>query len=256
MLWPRVEVRAEFHQDGVATNMFPWISVARSRSRRFSDYIVPNLLFIASMTDVDQCERDREACLMQNVSAVSLIVDACERSRSHLAHLSTDFIFDGKDGPYGEEDAPNPLNYYGQTKLISEQILQGSSIEWTIVRTALVYGITNAMTKSNIVLWVKSALERGKELSLVDDQVRTPTLAEDLAAGCVTIVGKKALGIYNISGRENLTPYQMGVQVAEYFGLDLSKIKKAIKHLNYSPRNFKEGIEVMDSQMRSETFCV
>lgn len=240
----------------------------------FKTYRPEFVIHCASMTDVDQCERDKASCLAQNVDAVSHMVDACESTRSHLIHLSTDFIFNGEDGPYTEEDIPSPVNYYGHAKLLSEKIVQASSINWAIVRTGLVYGITSAMTRSNIVLWVKTALEGGKELHLVDDQIKTPTLAEDLAIGCIKIVEREALGIFNISGEEVLTPYQMGIQVAQYFGLDLSKIKKsdsslftqtarrplktgflvnkAIDRLEYCPRSFTEGIKIIDSQLRED----
>lgn len=237
----------------------------------FKTYRPQFVIHCASMTDVDQCERDKAGCMMQNVDAVTHMVDACISTRSQLVHLSTDFIFDGEDGPYTEEDTPNPINYYGHAKFLSEKIVKASSIDWTIVRTGLVYGITTAMTRSNIVLWVKSALEGGKELHLVDDQIRTPTLAEDLAIGCIKIIEREALGIFNISGEEILTPYQMGVQVAQYFGLDVSKIKKsdsssftqtarrplktgfllkkAIERLDYCPRSFTEGIKIINSQL-------
>ena len=248
------------------------ISSAEQVKEVFNVYHPHFVIHCASMTDVDQCERDRRGCFMQNVRAVSYLVEAGQRIGTHFVHLSTDFVFDGKSGPYGENDAPNPINYYGQTKLLSEQIVQKSSMDWTIVRTALVYGVTHAMTRSNIILWVKSALEIGKELSLVDDQIRTPTLAEDLAAACVTIIRRKALGVFNISGMEILTPYQVGIQTAVYFGLDTSKIKKsnsssfsqtaprplrtgflldkAIKYLSFSPRTLQEGIAIMDGQLK------
>lgn len=243
----------------------------------FKIYKPQFVIHCASMTDVDQCERDKRGCFMQNVRAVSYLVEAGQRIGTHFVHLSTDFVFDGKSGPYGENDAPNPINYYGQTKLLSEQIVQKSSMDWTIVRTALVYGITHAMTRSNIILWVKSALENGEELFLVDDQIRTPTLAEDLAVACVAITERRALGIFNISGMEILTPYQIGIQTASYFGLDTSGIKKAdsssfsqtaprplktgflldkaIMQLGYSPRNLKEGIAIMDGQLHSAEYA-
>src|SRR5690606_18166847 len=161
-------------------------------------------------------------------------------------------------------------NYYGETKLISERIIQESKIHWAIVRTGLVYGISYDMSRSNIVLWVKNALENGKELNLVDDQFRTPTLAEDLAEGCILIVEKRATGIYNLSGNDFLTPYDMALETAQFFDLDKSKIKKAdsktftqrakrplktgfiidkaIKELNYRPRSFKQGIALLAKQ--------
>ena len=229
------------------------------------------VIHCASMTNVDQCEIDRDACFSQNVEAVSFIVKACQRHHSHLIHLSTDFIFDGEDGPYDELDTANPINFYGLTKLESENIVRQSAVDWTIVRTGLVYGISYDMSRSNIVLWVKGALENGKELTLVTDQFRTPTLAEDLAEGCVLIAEQRASGVYNISGNDYLTPYDMAIETARYFGLDASKIKKsdstqfsqtakrplktgfiidkAVKDLGYSPHSFKEGIALLSKQI-------
>lgn len=229
------------------------------------------VIHCASMTNVDQCETDRDGCFRQNVEAVAFIVEACKRHHSHLIHLSTDFIFDGENGPYDERDAANPINFYGLTKLESENIVRQSGIDWAIVRTGLVYGISYDMSRSNIVLWVKGALENGKQLTLVTDQFRTPTLAEDLAEGCILIAEQKATGIYNISGKDFLTPYDMGIQTAKFFGLDASKISKsdstrfsqtakrplktgfiidkAVNDLGYSPHSFKEGIRLLSKQI-------
>lgn len=237
----------------------------------FNSYQPTVAIHCASMTNVDQCETDRDACFMQNVKAVELITRACEKHKTHLIHLSTDFIFDGKSGPYDEKDTANPINFYGLSKLESENIVRHSSADWSIVRTGLVYGISYDMSRSNIVLWVKNALENDQELKLVNDQFRTPTLAEDLAEGCILIAEKKATGIYNISGDDYLTPYDMAMETVSFFNLDPSKIKKsnsteftqtakrplktgfiidkASKNLGYSPHSFKEGIEIMAKQM-------
>lgn len=226
----------------------------------------------ASMTNVDQCEKEKDRCFRQNVEAVSFIVKACEKHSSHLVHLSTDFVFDGNDGPYKEQDDTNPINFYGLTKLESENIVRQSSLKWAIVRTGLVYGISYDMSRSNIVLWVKNALENGKELTLVNDQFRTPTLAEDLATGCLLIAEQGATGIFNISGSEFLTPYEMANETADFFRLDKSKIKesdsnkftqvakrplrtgfvidKAVKTLKYHPHSFKEGIAILAKQLK------
>src|SRR5690606_29684733 len=226
----------------------------------------------ASMNNVDQCETDRQSCYLQNVVAVSHIAHACESTNTHLIHLSTDFVFDGSAGPYDENDSPNPINYYGQTKLESENIIKDSTLDWAIIRTNLVYGLSFDMSRLNIVLWVKNGVESGKELHLVDDQFRTPTLAEDLAEGCILIAEKKATGVFNISGADFLTPYDMAMETADFFDLDKTKIKKANssnftqtakrplktgfiidkakKKLNYRPHSFKEGIAILANQIK------
>ena len=226
----------------------------------------------AAMTNVDICEKEKKACEVLNIHAVINLIQAAEKFNSHLIHLSTDFIFDGKAGPYTEEDTPNPINYYGWTKMEAEEKIKASKIKWTIIRTVLVYGIANDMSRSNIILWVKASLEKGESLQLVNDQFRTPTLAEDLAQGCLLVIKKQALGIYNISGKEQLTPYDMAIATANYFKLDKSKIKetnskaftqdakrpmktgfvinKAIKELDYCPKSFTDGIGILSKQLK------
>jgi len=230
------------------------------------------VIHTAAMTNVDQCETDREDCWKQNVDAVEYLIAACERTKSFLLHLSTDFIFDGEDGPYDEEAEANPISYYGDSKLAAEKLLLNSSIRYAIARTVVVYGIAHDMSRTNIVLWVKKSLEDGKAIKVVDDQLRSPTLAEDLAMGCYLIAEKRAEGIFNISGKDLLTPYEMALKTAAYFNLDTSTmekadsstftqtakrppktgliIEKAIKVLGYSPHSFDEGIAVLQSQMQ------
>jgi dTDP-4-dehydrorhamnose reductase len=234
------------------------------------DYIVHT----AAMTNVDQCESQREACWKLNVDAVQYLLEACRETGTFLLHLSTDFIFDGAAGPYDEEATPNPLSYYGESKLAAEKLLRQSSIRWAIARTVLVYGIAHDMSRSNIILWVKKSLEEGKTIKVVDDQWRTPTLAEDLAMGCYLIVKHQAEGIFNISGKDLLTPFEMAHRTAGYFRLDKSFITRADSStftqpakrpprtgfvldksrrvLNYAPLSFEEGIAVLAGQIEAE----
>ena len=226
----------------------------------------------AAMTNVDQCETEQEACWQLNVTAVDYLIKASAQNGNFLLHLSTDFIFDGKDGPYTEEAQANPISYYGESKLAAEELLVKSNIDWAIARTVLVYGIAHDMSRSNIILWVKNSLEEGKSIQVVDDQWRSPTLAEDLAAGCLLIAEKRAGGIFNISGKDLLTPYEMAIQTADFFDLDKglitktdgSKFKqtakrppktgfildKSISELNYKPHSFMEGIAILAAQLK------
>lgn len=229
------------------------------------------VIHTAAMTNVDHCEQQREACWMANVTAVEHIIDACTRYNCHLVHVSTDFIFDGSHGPLDENEKPAPVNYYGESKLAAEKLVQESKLPWSILRTVLVYGITHDMSRSNIVLWVKNSVEQGKTINVVNDQWRTPTLAEDLAMGCFLAATKKATGIYHVSGKDFLSPYDIAIKTADYFKLDKNLIKatdstqfkqpaarplttgfiidKARKDLGYEPHTFEEGIGVLASQI-------
>lgn len=229
------------------------------------------VIHTAAMTNVDQCELNKEEAYKNNVIAVENIINACEAVNSFLVHVSTDFIFRGDEGPLTEEAVPDPVNYYGETKLLAEQKVFESKLRWAIARTVLVYGIVHDMSRSNIVLWVKNSLESGKKIEVVNDQYRTPTLAEDLAQGCWLIARKEATGIFNISGGDMLTPYDIAMKTADAFDLDknlMSKtdsskfkqpakrpmktgfnIEKARKILDYQPHTFDEGLAVLKQQL-------
>jgi len=229
------------------------------------------VIHTAAMTNVDQCELEKEDCWKLNVDAVEYMIEACRKVDAFLIHLSTDFIFDGEAGPYDEKAAANPISYYGESKLAAERLLEASSISFAIVRTVLVYGIAHDMSRSNIILWVKKSLEEGKEIKVVDDQLRSPTLAEDLAKGCYLIAQQKAKGIFNISGKDLLTPFEMANKTADYFQLNTTTmqranasnfsqtakrppktgllIDKAINELGYDPKSFDEGIAILATQM-------
>ena len=241
-------------------------------NRVLSDVKPDVVINTAAMTQVDHCETEREKCWLSNVTAVEYLVKACEKEKTKLIHVSTDFIFDGKMGPLKEDAKPNPVNYYGESKLAGEQIVQGSKVDWAILRTVLVFGITSDLSRSNIVLWVKNSLEQGKVINVVNDQWRTPTLAEDLAMGCYLAATKNANGIFHISGEKMMTPYDIAIETAAFFGLDPSLIKatdstkfkqpairplktgfditKAKKELGYTPHTFTEGLAILADQIQ------
>jgi len=229
----------------------------------------------AAMTHVDQCELNPEDCELYNVTATKYLVDAAESIQAHFIFVSTDFIFDGESGPYKEDDLPNPLSIYGHSKLKAEQIVQNYSGKWAIARTVLVYGLNDDMGRSNIVLWAKENLESKSPMNVVDDQVRSPTLAEDLAQGCFLIEQKGAEGIFNISGKDNMTIFELVQRVADFFGLTTENVTKidsktlgqpakrppitgfdltkSREVLNYEPHSFEEGIELIISQFENRT---
>ena len=229
-----------------------------------------HVVHTAAMTNVDECELNQAACWTQNVTAVQHLVAACAAQNIHLTHLSTDFVFSGEAGPLAEDAVPAPVNFYGQSKLAAERLVQASPGPWAIARTVLVYGVAHDYGRTNLVLWVRDALRAGQPINVVDDQWRTPTLAEDLAQGCWLLVRQSAQGIYHLSSDELLTPYAMALQVADYFGLNKGLITrvdasvfaqparrpartgfviaKARRELGYAPHTFAEGIALVATQ--------
>lgn len=240
----------------------------------FNTFKPNTIINTAAMTNVDSCESLQKECWELNVTAVEFLIKYAEQHQAHLIHLSTDFVFDGENSPYKETDQANPLSYYGKSKLAAEKLVQQANTQWSIVRTIIVYGVAENMSRSNIVLWAKQALEKGDPLTIVDDQFRSPTLAEDLAIGCWLIAEKKATGIFHLSGKDLMSIIELVYRVADFYGYDRNNVQpiksnslnqaakrppktgfildKAINELGYNPCSFEEGLAIVDEQLKNK----
>jgi dTDP-4-dehydrorhamnose reductase len=145
---------------------------------------------------------------------------------ARLIHVSTDYVFDGKTGNYAEDDKPNPINYYGKTKLAAENAVRISGSDHAIVRTIVLYG-QGAQVKQNFALWVINSLKAGATIRCVDDQIGNPTYVGDLAVGILAIVERERSGVYHIGGSERISRYDFALRIARQFGLDERKIGRA-----------------------------
>ncbi len=225
------------------------------------------MIHTAAITQVDECESDQVACWDTNVTATRFLISAAESVSSRFIYISTDFVFDGLNGPYRETDLAGPINYYGSSKLTAEKSVMESSLHWCIIRTVLVYGNILVGNRDNIISWVQNSLTEGKKIKVVSDQWRTPTFVEDLARGIVLAIEKEAKGLYHISGEEMLSPYDMAMAAADYLNLDKTLIEKvdasiftqpakrpaktgfmidkAKAELDFKPLSFKEGLKKM-----------
>ena len=230
------------------------------------EYKPSHIINTAAVTNVDFCEDNSELCQAVNVNAVQYLFDVAKQNNIHFIHLSTDFVFDGENGPYKETDTPNPLSVYAKSKFDSEQILLNDTYKnWSILRTIIVYGEGENLSRSNIVLWAKSALAENKPLTIVDDQFRSPTWADDLAWACIQTAKLKAEGIFHISGPKVYSIYDLVCEIADFYGHDKTLIQpiksktlnqkakrppktgfildKAKKELNYQPITLKESLK-------------
>jgi dTDP-4-dehydrorhamnose reductase len=231
----------------------------------FEKYKPVIIVHAGAMTNVDQCELLQWQAFLTNVEGtVTLLLNAAEQ-KSFFIFISTDFVFEGKKGYYLEDDPVTPINFYGRTKAEAEDAVKEYEFNWAIVRTSLVYG-NPISEKGNILSVVKEKLEKGEGYKVVDDQVRSPTYVEDLAAGIVSIIENKASGIFHLAGSDVMTPYEMACKTADYLQLNKSLIKKvtaadfsqtavrplntslniekAIQQLNYKPVSFDEGLRL------------
>ena len=216
--------------------------------REKPDFIVNT----AAMTHVDVCEDDKEGCDKLNVELVKVLAMLSKNIKSKLIHISTDFIFNGKQGFYKETDTPNPLSYYGESKLKSEEVIINEQIDFVILRTILVFGKVHDMSRNNIALWVKNMLAKGEKLTIVDDQFRMPTYVKTLAEACKLSVDKKVTGIFNISSNKLLSVYEIAHQIAEVFQLDKSLITPiSTKTLNQKAlRPAKTGFDLSNTEQQ------
>lgn len=192
----------------------------------FSEFIPTHIIHTAAITNVDYCELNPEECIEMNTVSVQKLVKAANQINAHFQLLSTDFVFDGAKGNYKEEDEVGPLSVYARSKVNAEKILfESENKNWSIVRTIIVYGTGNNLSRSNIICWAKDALTKGQELTIVDDQFRAPTWADDLAWACLRICELNKTGVYHISGPETMSIYELVCRIAKHFKLDLSKVK-------------------------------
>lgn len=238
----------------------------------FNDFTPNVVVNCAAMTEVDRCDEERSACWAVNARAVQHLAEQCQEHGARLVQVSTDFVFDGEDGPYREDARPNPVNYYGRSKLAAENAARGAGMsKWAIVRTILLYGTGRALGRSNFVLWLLDELMNGNPVHIVTDQWRTPTYVEDLAIGIERLVHYEKTGVYHLSGRELLSIYDFALTVADVFGQDPSLIHpvtsdyfdtaaprpprtgfivlKAETELGYKPRPLREALRHLGNKL-------
>lgn len=237
-----------------------------------NEVLPDKIIHTAALSSVDVCENNPALCHRVNVETAYQLAKYCAQHDKHLVHLSTDFVFDGKEGPYQETDATKPCNAYGESKLASEQRLLTTACRGAILRTILVYGVHGDKRRSNLVLWAKAQLENNKTINVVRDQWRMPTFVDDLATACLRAMEKEATGIFHISGNEMMSILDVVHQVADFWRLDKSLINpinaqdiaqntnrpkktgfildKAKEVLNFSPTQFIVSLQEIDKQIR------
>lgn len=221
------------------------------------------IIHTAAMSKPDECHLNRADCLLHNVTATGYLIEAAKNVNAHLIYISTDFIF-GEGGPYAENKLPEPLNFYGESKLMAEKLVQSAGIPNTIVRPVFIYGSYWDGMRPSFIQWVRNNLAAGKPIKVVTDQFRTPTYVLDICVGIELILKQGANGIFHLAGKDILSPYEMAITVARVTGLDETliepvtaavfpeivqrarhsglKIDKAKSILGYDPISFEEGV--------------
>jgi dTDP-4-dehydrorhamnose reductase len=219
----------------------------------------------AAFVDVDAAETDRERAWRTNVNAVEYLIEAARKVDARIVQISSDYVFDGTKTPYAETATPNPVNYYGRTKLASENALRSSGVEHVILRTGLLYGVEEHH-KKNFAMWVIQSLRNGQQIDAYIDLLGSPTLVDDAALATVRLAESRKQGIYHLAGSEMISRYDFAVRIATNFRFDASRIAavpfdatkhaerprkssfvtlKAQTELGIRPTGIDEGLQVM-----------
>lgn len=181
------------------------------------------LIHTAAETNVDKCEKEREWAWKANVEGTGNLAEICGKINAKIVYVSTDYVFDGEKGLYTEEDKPNPINYYGLTKLMGEEAMMKHCDDHIIVRSSVLYGWDPR--KLNFATWIIDSLKRHQSIQVVDDHFNSPTLADNLAEALLEAVKKHLSGFYHMAGSERISRYEFALRITKTFGLDSSLIK-------------------------------
>ncbi|HSW55557.1 MAG TPA: dTDP-4-dehydrorhamnose reductase [Ignavibacteriaceae bacterium] len=241
-----------------------------STKKVIHDYCPDFIVHTAAFTNVDLSEKLREDAWKINVKGVEYIAEAARAIDAHIIHISTDYIFDGKNGPYDESAIPDPVGYYGRTKLASENTLKISGTFFTILRTNVLYGIA-LNSRPDFVRWVINSLSKNENIRIVKDQINNPTFIDDLVQGINKIIEFRKTGVYNIGGKEFLSRYDFTNRIADYFNLSKKLITpittdelkqparrplksgllilKAETELGYKPHTITESLAAMKKEL-------
>jgi dTDP-4-dehydrorhamnose reductase len=213
------------------------------------EYCPDFIIHTAAFTNVDLSEKMREEAWKINVKGVEYIAEAARAIDAQIIHISTDYIFDGKGGPYDENALPNPIGYYGRTKLASENALKISGTLFTILRTNVLYGIA-LNSRPDFVRWVINSLGNNEKIRIVKDQINNPTFIDDLVQAINKIIDFRKTGVYNIGGKEFLSRFEFTNMIAENFNLNKNLITPIItEELNQPARRpLKSGLWILKAE--------
>lgn len=174
----------------------------------------------ATLTDVDKCEVNKEFAWKINVEGTKNIVEAAKKSGTYFIYISTDYVFNGEKGFYNENDVPDPINFYGLTKLNAEELVKSLLESCCIVRPSVIYGSVPATGKVNFALWLIQRLSKAERVRVVTDQYNSPTLNTSLAEMTIELINRRLTGFFHLSGATRISRYDFGARLAEVFGFD------------------------------------
>lgn len=204
------------------------ITDASSTQKYLSSIDFDMIVHLAAYTNVDGAEKEHKLCQEINVDGTRNLFNISQQKDVQMIHISTDFVFDGRRQvtpvsdiiSYTEDSIPNPISFYGQTKLEAEQIVKGQAM---IIRTSYPYRKIFEQ-KRDFVRSIKYLLEQGKVINMVQDSLITPTYIDDFVNGLDYLIQNFTTKIYHLVGSDSMSPYEAGITIAKTFGLNADLI--------------------------------
>ncbi|NFI43654.1 SDR family oxidoreductase [Clostridium botulinum] len=246
-------------------NNFYYLDITDSNSiYNVFSLICPDIVIItAALTNVEFCENNKEKSYKINVYGIKNIAKVCKEYKSKVIYVSTEYVFDGINGPYDERDAVNPINYYGKAKLLGEKIIEKNIDNNLIGRTTVVYGWD--ISSKNFVMQLVKNLSENKSMKVPKDQISSPTYCPNLAKMIKECCDRDIKGILNLAGSDIMDRYTFAVKATEILGLNKEliipieteklgqiakrplnaglKINKAYNLLENKPKGVIEGLK-------------
>lgn len=240
------------------------------------------VIHAAAFTDVkaafEQKDDTKGLAYQVNVEGTKNVAAACNKTGKHLIHISTDYVFDGQNtDPYTEEDRPDPIEWYGETKWMAEQAVAASGADFTIARIAFPYR-AKFDTKPDILAKTLSGLKDGSLYPQFADTLITPTFIDDIAHVLELLIKQKPSGVWHVTGSSPVSNYEFARTVAEVFNLDPTQVKsgslqeylkanpdrpyhqrlaisnhKLASKLNYDMSTLTEGLSAIKQQLNENT---
>ncbi len=221
----RFEMSGTYKEHAIKSGGMHFLDVSDMRSAlKVIDKVKPDCVIDThALSNLDYCEAHPEEAWRVNVEGSKNVAEACKKQGSKYIFISTDDVFDGKKLRYTEKDKPNPVNYYGKTKLIMEYALSALDMNYIVARTAVLYG-TGGLGKSSFATWLIQRLRSKEKVRIVTDQRNNPTLTDNLAEFLFKLYEKDESGLFHITGKESMSRYDFSKEIARAFGLDASLI--------------------------------
>ncbi|MEI6690865.1 MAG: SDR family oxidoreductase [bacterium] len=212
------------------------------------------LIHLAAFTNTNEAFKqngDKEGiCYKVNVLGTQNIAEVCKAHNIHMVHISTDFVFDGeKEDGYSEDDPTSPIEWYGETKAMAEDVVAKSGVSYTIARIAYPYRATFEL-KPDLVKKIRAGLETNALYPQFGDTIITPTLIDDIARGFDVFVNNKPVGVFHLVGSDSMSPYKFAQAVATAYGYDKNKVKEGSlsQYLVSNPRPFARYAKMSDEK--------